>query len=66
MDSQQDQGAAAPPPAPPRRFTSSIPLSEPSCRSQVLMWLVIGLAAGAVLLVVLLYYTSGFGLWFSR
>jgi type IV secretory pathway TrbD component len=65
MDSEQDQGAP-PPPAPSRRFTSSIQLSEPSRRSQVLMWLLIGLAGSAVLLVVLLYYTSGFGLWFSR
>jgi hypothetical protein len=65
MDSEHDQGAP-PPPAPPRRFTSSIPLSGPSRRSQVLMWLFLGVAGGAVLVVVLLYYTSGFGLWFSR
>jgi hypothetical protein len=51
---------------PARRFVSSIPLSEPSRRSQVLMWTVIGLATAAVLLVFFLYYTSGFGLWFSR
>jgi hypothetical protein len=50
----------------PRRFVSSIPLSEPSRRSQVLMWIFIGLCLAAVLLVALLYYTSGFGLWFSR
>jgi hypothetical protein len=30
------------------------------------MWLFLGVAGGAVLVVVLLYYTSGFGLWFSR
>jgi hypothetical protein len=65
MDSEQDPGT---PPAqqPPRRFTSSIPLSEPSRRSQLLMWLCIGVSGGAVVLVVLLYYTSGFGQWFSR
>jgi hypothetical protein len=51
---------------PPRRFVSSIPLSEPSRRSQVLMWIVIGVAVAMVLLVFFLYYTSGFGLWFSR
>ncbi len=65
MDTDQDP-ATARPPEPSRRFVSSIPLSEPSRRSQLLMWLVIGLAGSAVLLVVLLYYTSGFGLWFSR
>lgn len=51
---------------PPRRFVSSIPLAEPSRRSQVLMWVFIGVALCAVLLVFFLYYTSGFGLWFSR
>ena len=45
---------------------SSIPLSEPSRRSQVLVWVFIGLSLCAVGLVALLYYTSGFGLWFSR
>ena len=65
MDREDDRGPARTP-EPPRRFTSSIPLGEPSLRSQLLMWLVIGLAGSAVLLVVLLYYTSGFGLWFSR
>ncbi len=65
MDTDQDQGARRQPP-PPRRFTSSIPLSEPSRRSQLLIWLFIGVSGGAVLLVMVLYYTSGFGLWFSR
>ncbi|HEX6493661.1 MAG TPA: hypothetical protein VF112_09125 [Candidatus Dormibacteraeota bacterium] len=45
---------------------SSIPLSEPSRRSQVMLWIFIGLCLGAVTLVALLYWTSGFGLWFSR
>ncbi|HEY2702244.1 MAG TPA: hypothetical protein VGL20_01000 [Candidatus Dormibacteraeota bacterium] len=66
MDSEQDERAQREQPPPPRRFTSSIRLSEPSRRSQVLIWLFIGLSGGAVVLVVLLYYTSGFGLWFSR
>jgi hypothetical protein len=65
MDDEQDP-ATAPPPEPPRRFVSSIPLGEPSRRSQVLMWIFLGLAGSAVIVVVLLYYTSGFGLWFSR
>jgi hypothetical protein len=53
-------------PKEPRRFVSSIPLSEPSRRSQVLMWIFIAVCVGAVALVAVLYYTSGFGLWFSR
>lgn len=53
-------------PTEPRRFVSSIPLSEPSRRSQVLLWIFIGLCLAAVTLVALLYWTSGFGLWFSR
>jgi hypothetical protein len=65
MDGEQDPGAARPK-EPARRFVSSIPLSEPSRRSQVLVWIFIGLCLSAVALVGLLYYTSGFGLWFSR
>ena len=65
MDSEEDPGAARPP-EPPRRFVSSIQLAEPSRRSQVLMWIFIGICLSAVALVGLLYYTSGFGLWFSR
>jgi hypothetical protein len=65
MDGEQDPGTAATP-EPPRRFVSSIPLGEPSRRSQVLMWIFIGVCLSAVALVGLLYYTSGFGLWFSR
>jgi len=64
MDGDQESGPARP--TERRRFVSSIPLSEPSRRSQVLMWIFIGLCLGAVALVGLLYYTSGFGLWFSR
>ena len=65
MESEHDPGTAQPP-EPPRRFVSSIRLAEPSRRSQVLMWIFIGLCLSAVALVGLLYYTSGFGLWFSR
>ncbi|HEX3606675.1 MAG TPA: hypothetical protein VH134_12180 [Candidatus Dormibacteraeota bacterium] len=64
MDTEQDPVAR--PKEPPRRFVSSIPLSEPSRRSQLLLWLFVGVSGCAVLIVVLLYYTSGFGLWFSR
>jgi hypothetical protein len=65
MESTQDP-EATPPSPPPRRFVSSIPLSEPSRRSVVLLWLFVGVAVTAVGLVVWLYYTSGFSLWFSR
>ena len=64
MDGEQESGP--PRPTEPRRFVSSLRLSEPSRRSQVLMWIFIGLCLSAVALVGLLYYTSGFGLWFSR
>ena len=64
MDGERESGLERP--KEPRRFVSSIPLSEPSRRSQVLMWIFIGLCLSAVALVGLLYYTSGFGLWFSR
>ena len=64
MEGERESGPERP--KEPRRFVSSIPLSEPSRRSQVLIWIFIGLCLGAVALVGLLYYTSGFGLWFSR
>ncbi|HVS42919.1 MAG TPA: hypothetical protein VMU20_11680 [Candidatus Dormibacteraeota bacterium] len=65
MDAERESGHLERPKE-PRRFVSSIPLGEPSRRSQVLMWIFIGLCLAAVTLVGLLYWTSGFGLWFSR
>jgi hypothetical protein len=64
MDGEHESGLERP--TQPRRFVSSIPLSEPSRRSQVLVWIFVGVCLCAVALVALLYYTSGFGLWFSR
>jgi len=65
MESTQDPETPAPPP-PPRRFQSSIPLSEPSRKSQVFLWVFVGVMLTGVAVVVWLYYTSGFSLWFSR
>jgi hypothetical protein len=54
------------PPDPPRRFVSSVPLGEPSRRSQALTWIVLGAAAAAVAAVVAVLYLSGASLWFTH
>jgi hypothetical protein len=53
-------------PHPPRRFVSSVPLSEPSRRSQAMTWLVLAAAAAAIVTVVVLLYLSGVSLWFAH
>lgn len=53
-------------PDPPRRFVSSVPLSEPSRRSQALTWIVLGAAAVAIVIVVVLLGLSGVSLWFAH
>jgi hypothetical protein len=53
-------------PEAPRRFVSSISLSQPSRRSQAVTWIVLGTVAAAIVAVVLLLYTAGASLWFTH